>query len=266
MTFEDKTCCPEETDAQEQDNTEAVWLPDTPVGIIGALDEEIALLLKTLELEEKKKVAGITFYFGKIHCHNVIVCKSGIGKVNAAFTAQILIDRFCVGCILFTGTAGAIGRGIRIGDAIISTRVQQYDVDFSAIGFSLGTIPFLKTSVFNADPRLVALAAKSAAANEQRAFKGIILTGDRFVASEKLARFLEERFNGLCVEAEGGAVGQVCYLNKIPFVVIRGISDQADDDAGETFNEFLELAARSAERVVLTMLSHWDKLKCACLE
>lgn len=224
------------------------------IGLIGALDEEIALFLKELEVQDVQVHAGIEFYKGRLAGQQVVVCKSGVGKVNAALTTQILIDLFQVETIIFSGVAGTLRSEINVGDIVISTNTQQYDVDFTAIGFPPGVIPSLTTSIFVADPKLVQLAEKAAINIKGKVFKGKILSGDRFVASKELVNRLLKNFGGLCVEAEGAALGQVCFLNDIPFVIIRGMSDQADRAAPADFAKFVKIAAHRGSVLVLAML------------
>ena len=227
------------------------------IGLIGALDEEIALFLKKMKVEAVQVHAGIHFFKGRLTGKRVVVCKSGVGKVNAALATQILIDLFHVDAIIFSGVAGALRPDVNIFDIVISTKTQQYDVDFTAIGFPPGDIPFLETSVFEADPRLVLLAERASAGMQIKVFKGKILTGDRFVASKKLVSLLQRNFGGLCVEAEGAATGQVCFRNKISFVVIRGISDRADMAAPTDFGCSVKKAAFRAQALVWAMLKQF---------
>jgi adenosylhomocysteine nucleosidase len=225
------------------------------IGIIGALDIEVALLLKQMISKKVVKRSGVTFFRGKLSGVPVVVCVSGIGKVNAAKTTQTLIDRFKVKAIIFTGVAGSIAPTLKIGESVISTKTQQYDVNFTAIGFPPGVIPGLKTSVFPAAPFLIRLAQRAARSIPQvKARLGKILSGDRFVASQAKAQRLRRLFGGVCVEAEGAATGQVCFLNKVPYVVIRTMSDRADRQAPQEFDRFTQLAARRSQLIVLKML------------
>lgn len=224
------------------------------IGIIGALDEEIALLLKRLRIQAVERQAGIRFVRGILSGKQVIICKSGWGKVNAALASQILIDRFRVKNLIFTGVAGTISPNINIGDLVVATKTQQWDVNFTAIGVPPGVIPLMKTTVFPANPRLVQAAVQAEKQVPGNVFTGKILTADRFVASNTLARRLRTEFDGLCVEAEGGAAGQVCFRNRIPYVVIRGISDRADRRASPDFGKFLQLAANRAQMAVWRMI------------
>lgn len=227
------------------------------IGLIGALDEEIALFLKKIKVEAVQVHAGIRFFKGRLSGKRVVVCKSGVGKVNAALATQILIDFFRVDAIIFSGVAGALSSELNIGDIVISTQTQQYDVDFTAIGLPLGVIPFQETSVFEADPVLIQMAKRVSRGMRIKTFAGKILSGDQFVANEEQAVFLQRFFDGLCVEAEGAATGQACFLNQIPFVVIRAISDYADSSAPTDFSISVKMALR-AQALVMAMLKEFS--------
>ncbi len=224
------------------------------IGLIGAMDEEIALFLREMEIDWIREWAGIDFFQGRLVGKKVVLCRSGIGKVNAAVAAQILVDCFQVQAIIFSGVAGSISSQLKVGDIVISTLTQEYDVNFSAIGFPQGTIPYQETSVFIADPCLVELAEEAGSGIKYRVLKGNILTGDQFVIGRKLTMYLRKTFGGLCVDAEGAAVGQVCCMNKIPFVVIRAISDQVDSNPPSDFFKWLRNAADRAQILVMEML------------
>lgn len=224
------------------------------IGILGAVDGEIDFLLEQLSRPSTRSVAGIVFHSGQLRGHAVTVGASGVAKVNAAMAAEILLEDFGANRMVFNGTAGALAPGLRVGDLVISTASQQYDVNYSAIGFPRGIIPFLPTSVFPADPEMIAAAQRGARTLQikGKVVSGKILTGESFVATAVVARRLHSVFHGTCVETEGGAVGQVCYLTQVPYIVLRGISDipgRPLTDRG-TF-----IAARRAQRLTLSMLA-----------
>lgn len=221
------------------------------IGLIGAMAEEIERIEGDLEDVATTEHAGIAFHAGKWHGREVVLCKSGVGKVNAAVCTQVLIDRFGVSRIIFTGVAGALDPELDIGDVVISTDCVQHDMDASALGFAKGQIPFAAESRFSADPALVELAFReSEALFGRRVKKGRVLSGDRFIADRGEVRRLFEEFGGVCVEMEGAAVAQVCAMNGVPFVVIRSMSDKADGSAHINFNEFTRLAADHSYRIV----------------
>lgn len=232
------------------------------IGIIGAMDEEIALLLQGLEEQEKAVQAGLTFIKGRFHGKEVVVCKSGVGKVNAAVTAQILIDRFSVEAVFFTGVAGALNPALDVGDIVISSSCQQHDMDCSAIGIPRGLTPYQEVSDFPADSRLIKLAEEACAriCKDHKFRVGRVLSGDQFIANKETVRFLHESMGGACVEMEGGAVGQVCYMNSVPYVMLRSMSDKADGTADVNFAEFTAAASKRSFEIVENMVQHYKGL------
>ncbi|WP_334071801.1 MULTISPECIES: 5'-methylthioadenosine/adenosylhomocysteine nucleosidase [Paenibacillus] len=232
------------------------------IGIIGAMDEELALLLDGMEAKEPVAQAGLSFVKGKFHGKDVVVCKSGVGKVNAAITTQVLVDRFDVGMIWFTGVAGALHPSLDIGDIVISSSCQQHDMDCSPIGFPRGVTPFQEVSDFPAAPRLIKLAeeACSRVCRENGYRVGRILSGDQFIADPAVVRFLYESMDGTCVEMEGGAIGQVCHMNAVPYVMLRSMSDKADGTADVNFAEFTVIASKRSFEIIEDMIQHVDSL------
>jgi adenosylhomocysteine nucleosidase len=225
------------------------------IGLIGAMAEEIERLEERLERQSETTVAGIRFQQGTFGGQPVVLCRSGVGKVNAAACTQLLIDRFGVDAVIFTGVAGALDPSLEIGDIVISRDCQQHDMDASPLGFVRGTIPFAEVSVFPADPALVKLAAEaSELAAEGRVIQGRVLSGDQFIADRDTVRLLHEQFGGACVEMEGAAVAQVCAMNGVPYVVIRSMSDKADGSAHVNFPEFAVMAADRSFRIVERMI------------
>jgi adenosylhomocysteine nucleosidase len=225
------------------------------IGLIGAMVEEIRLMEEKLERETVTVKAGIRFMEGTLNGKPVVLCKSGVGKVNAAVCTQILIDRFGADAVIFTGVAGALDPSLDIGDVVVSTECVQHDMDASPLGFPRGTIPFADMSVFPADPELVRLAYEaSRALPGGRALKGRVLSGDQFVADRETVRRLHEELQGVCVEMEGAAVAQVCAMNGVPYVVIRSMSDKADGSAHVNFAEFAVQVADNSCQIVNRML------------
>jgi adenosylhomocysteine nucleosidase len=227
----------------------------TKIGLIGAMAEEIERIEERLDNETVTEKAGITFREGLFYGKPVVLCKSGVGKVNAAVCTQILLDRFGVDAIIFTGVAGALDPSLDIGDIVISTDCQQHDMDASPLGFARGTIPFAETSVFPADPALVALAAEASASLAQgHTVQGRVLSGDQFIADRDTVKLLHEQLGGACTEMEGSAVAQVCAMNGTPFVIIRSMSDKADGSAHVNFSEFAVQSADRSYRIVEHMV------------
>jgi len=227
---------------------------DQVVGLIGAMDEEIKLLLEGMEERTTVVKAGIEFHRGRVSGKTAVVCKSGVGKVNAAVTSQILVDTFGVSRILFTGVAGALHPELNIGDIVISSECMQHDMDATALGFSRGVIPFQEVSAFPADPDLVVLAEKACYDLKMVHLTGTVLSGDQFIADRQKGAALRAELNGVCAEMEGAAVAQVCFMNGIPFVIIRSISDKADGSAHASFEEFTVTSSRRSHAILEYML------------
>lgn len=227
-----------------------------PVGIIGAMDKEITGLKKDITIKEAKNIGGIEFYIGSLQGKEVVLLKSGIGKVNAAMATDILIREFKVDKIIFTGIAGAINNGLNVNDVVISTDLVEHDFDTTAFGDKLGDVPGSDNGKFHADKNLITLAESSAqeVIGKNHVFKGTIATGDQFIADKHKVKVLEDLFQAWAVEMEGASVAHVATLHKVPFVVIRAISDKADGSAHVTYDEFAIKAAENSIKIVNDML------------
>ncbi|MBD1370929.1 5'-methylthioadenosine/adenosylhomocysteine nucleosidase [Hazenella sp. IB182357] len=226
-----------------------------PIGIIGAMDAEIVRLLENMDDVKQIHIQGNTYHQGQLADQEVVLCKSGVGKVNAAICTQLLITQFKAKEIIFTGVAGAIHEDLDIGDICISSECQQHDVDASSLGFEKGIIPYQESSIFKADPELIRLAEEAAKSiPDVKVLTGKILSGDQFISNVKTVENLYRAYNGICVEMEGAAVGHVCSLANIPFVIIRSMSDRADHSASFNFVEFTKLAAERSCHMVQQML------------
>ena len=214
------------------------------VGIIGAMDKEIDALLSQMKDREDKTMAGMIFHRGSLWNNDVVVVKSGVGKVNMAVCTQLLIDLYEVDMLINTGIAGGLYKGIQVGDIVISSDAMQHDVDVTDRGFKPGEIPFMKTSVFKADPELVSLAETvcKVVNPDVRCYVGRIVTGDQFISNRAKKAAIIDTFAAHCVEMEGAAMAQVAVLNKVPFVILRAISDKADDEARIRVDEFEDKA------------------------
>jgi adenosylhomocysteine nucleosidase len=226
------------------------------IGLIGAMDEEIKLLLERMEDKETTVKAGIHYYIGNILGKSVVLCKSGVGKVNAAVTTQILLDTFGVSRVLFTGVAGAVHPELNIGDIVISSACVQHDMDATALGFSRGEIPYQENSVFQADPALMKLAEQACHEVGQKYLIGRVLSGDQFISNAEIVANLREELDGACVEMEGAAVAQVCNMNATPFVIIRSMSDKSDGSAHVNFKEFTVESSQRSHAILEFMLQN----------
>lgn len=226
------------------------------IGIIGAMDEEVMALKERMNITEVRGIASLEFYLGTIGKATLVVVMGGIGKVNAAMCTQLMIDCFHVDAIINTGVAGALSDELEIGDVVISLDMVQHDVDAVAFGYQLGQIPRMNVFSFVADERLVHVAERATDVLPQatNVFVKRIVSGDKFVADKKTKQWLIDKFDGFCTEMEGAAVAQVAHINKIPFVIIRSISDKADDSAEMNFEEFVQIAAYNSFKMVEKML------------
>lgn len=212
------------------------------IGIIGAMKTEVTVLCESLENVTSHQINNLIFYKGKLDGKSVIVVQSGVGKVNAALCAQLLIIKFGVSKIINTGIAGAIGKGLGVFDFVVSSEAVYHDVDASIFGYQKGQIPGLDL-IFSADKMLAEKALEvfneSDLSQNHKIMKGRIASGDQFIADKNVKDEIINAFNPMCVEMEGAAIAHACYLNKVPFVIIRCMSDCADDSATNTY-EFNE--------------------------
>lgn len=223
------------------------------IGIIGAMVEEITPLLKYFKNVKKIEYAQNIFYQTSYNGLDLIIAYSKIGKVNAGLTTALIIEKFNAQKVIFTGVAGAIDKGLKIGDLLVATRLVQHDVDISAFGHALGFIPE-SGDYIDSDKTLVALATECAKSLNINIKQGIIATGDQFVAKESLKQFICQNFNAMATEMEGAALAYVCKCLNVPFVVIRSISDDSSTDANFSFDEFLESSAKESAQLVIKML------------
>ena len=226
------------------------------IGIIGAMDEEVAALKEKMEVEKVTDRASMQFVEGKLEGKEVTVVRSGIGKVNAAVCAQILASEFHVDTLINTGIAGSLDAKIDIGDMVISTDALHHDMDATAFGYPLGEVPRMDILAFPADEKLIRLAVE---ANEEanpdiHTFTGRVVSGDQFIAGEEKKDYLVRTFDGKCAEMEGAAIAQAAYLNKVPYVIIRAISDKADNSAVMDYPTFEKHATEHSLKLLKNML------------
>ena len=228
------------------------------IGIIGAMDEEVASLRASIENPQTAVITGMEFCSGKLDGIDVVVVQCGVGKVNAGICANTLINLFGCTRIINTGVAGSLDAQIDIGDIVVSTDAVQHDFTAEAVGFAKGEIPYTGMYAFPADEamRKAAVEAACTVAPEVHVFEGRVCSGDQFIASKEQKEKIISDFNGVCCEMEGGAVAQVCYLNNIPFVIIRAISDKADDSEEMNYELFMAEAAVRCASIVRYMIAH----------
>ena len=227
------------------------------IGIIGAMEVEVAILKEKMEDVRIIKKASMDFYEGILAGKKVVVVRSGIGKVNAGICAQILADVFSVDAIINTGIAGSLNKNIHMGDIVLSTDVVQHDMDATGFGYRKGQIPQMPVFFFNADDNLRRLAAEvcKEVNPDIQVFEGRIASGDQFVCDQDVKNRIVSEFSAYATEMEGAAIGQAAYLNEIPFLVVRAISDKADGSAQMDYSEFEKAAVDHSVRLTLNMLA-----------
>ncbi len=227
------------------------------IGIIGAMEAEITNILEDMTVLTTKNVIGLDFYIGSLKgsSHSIVLVRSGIGKVNAALCTQVLVDLFAVDTVINTGVAGAISPDVKIGDIVISSDAVQHDFDISAVGDEPGVISGLETSIFPSDNSLVSVAYDVVKELGHNAYVGRIASGDQFISDPDAKEKISWMFRPLCCEMEGAAIAHACYLNRIPFVIIRAISDNAEEGSDINYERFFRECAVTAGRIVKNMVT-----------
>lgn len=226
------------------------------IGIIGAMDEEVIELKEIMTITKKDQQAGLEFFKGQLAGKEIVVVRCGIGKVNAAICTQLLIDKYNVDAVVNVGVAGALHGDLDIADIVISSDAVYHDFDTTVFGHRKGVIPRMDNSYFAADQHLIELAKKAGENLEgnHKVFIQRVVSGDQFVCSGDVKKEIVEEFGAYCTEMEGAAIAHTCYLNEIPYVVIRAISDKADDSADMNFNEFVLKAAKNSSIMIQQMM------------
>ncbi len=229
------------------------------VGIIGAMKVEVESLIKIISDYTVEIISDIEFYRGKLHNTDVIVAKSGVGKVNAAICTQTMILKYSPQLIINIGVAGCVADNMSMGDIVIATEVVQHDVDTSAVGDPVGMISGINLINIPCSKNTVSL-LKTAAENLEgfSAFTGIVASGDQFLNDQSKTKWIGEKFNAVACEMEGGSIGQVCYINKVDFGIIRAVSDNGDQDSGKNYNEFIQLAAKNSIALIVSFLQTYQ--------
>lgn len=226
----------------------------TKLGIIGAMEQEIETLLGIMENKNETRRLGSTFYEGTLEGLDVVVVQCGIGKVNAAICTQLLCDCYQVTHIVNTGIAGSLCADLDIGDLVVSQDAMYHDFDCVHFGYPYGKVPGMDTVSFPADDTLLAYAFSAAESiNPGHTKLGRVASGDQFVASKEKKEQIIEATHGLCTEMEGAAIAQTAYRNQIPFVILRAISDKADDSAEMDYPTFETIAAHRCAQVTRTL-------------
>lgn len=226
------------------------------IGIIGAMEVEVETLKGSMNLKNTVKKASMEFFEGTIGNTEVVVVRSGICKVNAGICVQILVDDFKVTHVINTGAAGSLDAKINIGDIVLSTDVCYHDVDATVFGYKKGEVPQLGTASFTADAdlRKKAKEAINKAVPDIEVFEGRICSGDQFICDQDVKDNIVKEFAGICCEMEGCGIAQACFLNNIPFLIIRAISDKADGSQIVDYPEFEAKAAKDCAAATFELL------------
>ncbi|RPD89143.1 5'-methylthioadenosine/adenosylhomocysteine nucleosidase [Neisseria weixii] len=226
------------------------------VAVIGAMAQEIELLKTRMDDIKAFQFGKFNAYEGTLNGKRMVLVLSGIGKVNAAIATSWVIHQFQPDCVINTGSAGGLGKGLKVGDVVIGERIAHHDVDVTAFGYVWGQIP-QQPAVFESDEHLMAVAKEAAQAFEHaRVNRGLIVSGDQFVHSRERVAEIRGHFNDVqAVEMEAAAIAQACHQLDTPFVVIRAVSDSADEKADISFEEFLKTAAASSAKMVTEVVA-----------
>lgn len=225
------------------------------VGIIGAMEPEVAILREALQNKVELTKGGFTFYTGDLAGHTVTLVQSGIGKVAATVATTLLIDNFTPDCVINTGSAGGFDPELNVGDVVISDEVRHHDVDVTAFGYEIGQVPQMPAG-FAAHSALIDAAKASVASLENTQTKvGLICTGDSFMCDPvRIEKTRQDFPSMLAVEMEGAAIAQACHVLNTPFVVIRSLSDIAGKESPQSFDEYLEVASINSSKLVTELL------------
>jgi len=223
------------------------------IAVMCAMREELEPILKEVEVKEVIEYGKNRYYLAKFEDKDLVLAYSKIGKVNAATTATVLIEKFNAEKILFSGVAGAIDKDLKIGDLIIATKTCQHDVDLTVFGYEPGYIPESKV-YFECDEGLNDIAKNVADKLNIKLKEGIIASGDQFIHSKERKEWIAKTFNASAIEMEGGAVGCVAWTLNVPFFMLRAISDSAEEGAGVDFDEFLEESSKVSAKFLIEML------------
>lgn len=227
------------------------------IGIIGAMELEVEELKSKMTDAKVTRRAGMDFYEGTLNGACVVIVRCGIGKVNAALCVQILADLFEVTHVINTGVAGSLNAKLDIGDILISKDAVHHDMDVSPLGYEPGIVPQMDTSFFEADAELIHLASTvcEKVNPDIHVMEGRVVSGDQFIAGKEIKNRLISTFHGDCAEMEGASIAHGAYLNGLPFVIIRAISDKADDSAEMDYPSFERAAAAHCAKLVAELVS-----------
>ena len=231
-------------------------LDNNVYGVIGAMPEETATLLDAMHESKCVKIGDREFHVGTLEGKKVVISECGYGKVNAAVCTQLMITEFGVTAVINSGVAGTLDASVGIGDIVVSTETVQQDYDMHEIGFERGLIPNVGKISIDADEKLrtAAVSAIRSTSSGTNVFEGRICTGDQFISGTEEMEDITTVFGGLCCEMEGGAIAQVCYLNSVPFVIVRAISDNVSGEGPADYEKFEKEMAALCAAMTIEML------------
>ncbi|WP_413112698.1 5'-methylthioadenosine/S-adenosylhomocysteine nucleosidase [Thaumasiovibrio sp. DFM-14] len=226
------------------------------IGIIGAMEQEVEILKSLLTDVNRLDLAGCTFYEGRLDGADVVLLQSGIGKVAVSVGTTLLLERFSPDAIINTGSAGGFDNTLTMGDVVVSTEVRHHDADVTAFGYEMGQMA-QQPAAFQADSQLIDIAEQAIlASGNTRALRGLICSGDAFICTKEKIDYIRHHFPTIvAAEMEAAAIGQVCHQFKVPFVVVRAISDVVDKESPMDFHQFLPIAAKSSSEMAVKMVA-----------
>lgn len=226
------------------------------IGVIGAMKAEVEILKRWMDISRTDTIAHAEVYVGTLESRPVVLVESGIGKVNATLITSLLIDRYDVDMIVNTGVAGALSNELDVTDMVVSTTVVHHDVDAMEFGYAFGQVPGMPAA-YDADEKMVGAAVKVLEKNKTiQGFKGLVASGDSFIAdSAQKSSIIGNFSNALAVDMESASIAQTCHQFNVPFIIIRSISDKADQAADMTYEEFLKKACINSSEAVKLLLN-----------
>ena len=227
------------------------------IGIIAAMEKELAFLKKYIENPVTRVISGVSFISGKIYGRDVVAAVCGIGKVNAAVCAQSMMLTYAPDCVINTGVAGSLSGDLHISDVVAADKLVQHDVDTTALGDAPGFVSTVNTVYFPTDEALACALLKAMKVTGVNGTSGTIATGDQFVCTKAQKQLIAERFGAVACEMEGGAIAHACLLNKTPCAILRAISDGADEDADMSYSAFAEKAAENSAKTLLSFIQNF---------
>lgn len=225
------------------------------VGIIGAMEPEVEILKDSMLIEKEETVAHTTAYIGTLNGRNIVLVQSGIGKVNASIITALILERYDIDYIINTGVAGSMDENLKVTDMVVSTEVAHHDVDATNFGYSYGQVPGMP-AVYTSDDMLVRQTLAALSLNDEiNGSSGLVVSGDSFIDSDAEKKHIYGNFpNAMCVDMESSSIAQTCWQFKTPFVIIRSMSDSANDAADMNYEEFLAKACVHSSEVVKSVL------------